>query len=643
MTKSSEKNKGRARTFEGTITITPGGFGFVYVEDGEVSDIFIPPQFLNGAIHDDLVLVKELPPNPRFEDRGPAGEVLKVLERRKTTVVGELIAGRKVKPLSGRYPFQIMVSGRTGKAKKGDWVELELFPYSGKTTDQIRGKVISSLGRVGNIEADLDAVAKEYGLQPIYTREENARVMQVEPAACEREDLTELYCVTIDPEDAKDFDDSVSIRRTEKKNRVELGVHIADVSAWIPPGSEWDVKAEERGFTAYLPGRTLPMLPPSLTAASSLREGVTSLAHSFLITVDTKKGKVVSSRRCFSSIRVRKRLDFDSVEAFTRNEAPNDWSEELSNALHGLTELYRTMRKYRKSAEEFLELETETVRVLIDESTDRITGLKTDKQREAEKMVEEFMLAANVAAATELSSRKIPGLYRIHPPPSDDKIQEFTVFMQDTFGLTPGDISSRKACNRFLSSLKDDHTKPIIIDAFLRSLMRAGYSEKQALHFGLGKGLYSHFTSPIRRYSDLAVHQQLRALENPDFRKRNLKEMRRIAAECTELERTVDEAFYAANDRMKLHYLKDQLMGGHMDFHEAVISKVSSSGLLAALPELGITGFVPAESIGRDMRRRRGRLVSRKGKKRYSCGDIIYLQLERIDMIRGKAIFRPVK
>lgn len=630
--------------YTGKISITASGLGFVAPESGG-EDIFIPPQYTGDAMDGDIVSVEELDEKPRRsrtfnkpDSRGPAAKVVEIVKRTRNKVIGELIAGRKIRPLNKRLP-DMHVSGSVGDAKRGDWIEVEIAP-PGEKSGTPPAKFKSSHGKAGTIEADIAAVISEYDLQPPYTEEQKARADQLKPQDANRQDLTDRYCITIDPIDAKDFDDAVSFRPGKNKDEVELGVHIADVSAFVTPGSEWDIEAKKRGFTSYIPGNTLPMLPATLTKNASLTTGSDSPAHTVLITVNGRTGKVLRSERCFSTVRIAARLTFEEAQQAIEGNPPSEWDAELTENVANLAKLARTMRKHRSETEHFLELVTTEIRIICDDETKKIIDIKRKVQTEADQLIEEFMLAANVAVAKELQSKKIPGLYRIHPEPTPEKILDFTVFMEETFGIVPGDLSSRQACNKFLKSLPDDQHKPVIIDAFLRSMMRASYLEKPELHFGLGKGLYSHFTSPIRRYPDLIVHQQLR-LASTGQKLRKEKELASVAQECTEQELNNDNAYYAANDRLKLHYIKEKMLDGSLPLLEGVIEKITTAGMMVDIPEMGIMGFVPIESLRGQFRKRSGELIAMQGHQRYKCGDFLFLQLEKIDMIRGVAVFRP--
>jgi len=634
----------QAKHHTGKITITAGGFGFIAPEVAGI-DIFIPPKYINNAMDGDIVEVEELNEKPRRgrndkinSSKGPAGKVIEVIERGRHKVVGELIAGRKLRPLNKRLP-DMNISGSLGDAKRGDWVETTI-PFSDANDEIPPLKYVETYGKAGTVTADIEAVISEYNLCHPYTQELKDRADQIKPIIGDRKDLTALYTITIDPIDAKDFDDAVSIKEGEKAGEIELGIHIADVSAYITPGSEWDREAKKRAFTAYIPGNTLPMIPSTLTKNASLTTGGNSLAHTVIITVDEKTGKVLRHKRCFSTVRIAKRLTFEEVQQAIDGTPPSDWDKELTGKLAKLTALTKKMREYRSKTEHFLELETTEIRIICDDETKKLIDLKRKEQTEADMLIEECMLAANVAVAKELTSRKISGLYRVHPEPTPEKILDLTMFIEDTFGISPGDITSRQACNKFLKSLPDDQNKPVIIDAFLRSMMRASYLENPALHFGLGKGLYSHFTSPIRRYPDLIVHQQLR---NADAGKplRKDQEIANIAKKCTEKELNNDNAYYAANDRLKLHYINDRMMNGDLSILEGVIQKITASGMMVDIPKMGIMGFIPMESLPGEYRKRGNELIAIHGHMHYKCGQFIFLQLEKIDMIRGVAVFRP--
>ena len=635
----------------GRITITAQGFGFVAPLDTEKNDkdIFVPAQYVNTAFDGDLVMVRVIEKDKNLYDnnKGPVGVVCEVVERKRLGIVGELALVRNgfvIKPLNRKLPDNIPVEGDLKGAKRGEWVKASVEYGSGRKNSAAFCEIQEIVGKAGILNNDLLALIKEYNLMPPYTEDEERMATKLQPAKIERKDLTSYFCVTIDPHDAKDFDDSVSYTETGKKNECIIGIHIADVAAWIQPGTCFDRTAADRGFTAYIPGNTLPMLPRQLTKSISLTTGKESFAHSVLLTVNTKTGVILKYERCHSKIRIAERLTFGQVEDYiTKNKSQPGWGEELRYSLDKLVGIYKLMRNNRLRDEKFLDLAATEIRVLREEGNGEILGIEKKKQGEADKLVEEYMLAANSWVAKELTNRQIPGLYRIHPPPDDEKLAEFSDFVSAVFDISTGNLASgREACRHFLDKIVGNKFEEIIIAAFLRSLNRASYSEKSALHYGLGKGLYSHFTSPIRRYSDLIVHQQL-WLDEVGKTVKDSEELKRIATDCTEKERNTDEAYYAANDRMKLYYLQKQIEKNQNQLYEGVIRTVSASMIFADITDIGVSACIPIEKVHGEFRRKSGQLCSAKGKTNFKPGDIVFMKIERIDFIKGSAIFRIVQ
>jgi ribonuclease R len=518
---------------------------------------------------------------------------------------------------------------------------VELHHGDNKRGKTFKGTVSAVIGKCGEIENDLNAVIQEYELEPPYSEEDNKKAATLQALEIKREDFTDRFCVTVDPVDAKDRDDAVSLKKLDENNQWELGVHIADVAAWIRPGSKWDKEAAKRSFTSYLPGKTLPMLPKSLTKLISLNDGADCPAHSVIMTVDGESGEIVSSRRCHSIIRVASNLNFEQIDNYIDGKPDKEWDAGFADNIGKWIELVRKMREFRRKREKFLELATVDIRVLCDDETKEIQGIKKEIQTEADTMIEDCMLAANTEVAIELINKTIPGMFRVHAEPDPEKVEEFSSFVHDAFGIFPGDLTSREACNAFLKSLPDDHKKPVIINSFLRTMPRALYSEENSIHFGLGKMRYSHFTSPIRRYPDLIVHQQLWAADCND-RMKSKKSIEKIAASCSLKEANNDEAYYAANDRLKLHYMQSLMDGDKSPMHEAVITKVTSSGFLVDVTDLGVFGWVDRDSLGGLYRKKGAKYISIKGHQEFCCGNFIYVRLESIDLVRGRAIFRPV-
>ncbi len=624
----------------GTLTVAAAGYGFVRQEDGG-DDIFIPAPMVNDAIDGDVVKVEILPPRvsvPGDAERGPAGRVIEVLERKRDVFVGELLENNRIRPLNTRLPDEIFLHGSRHGAQKGDWVKFRLDDAGDGVW---RGEIESSLGRAGVLAADLDAVMAEFHIPARYTAEEDLAAQQIVPREISRVDRRDLFVVTIDPADAKDFDDALSVVPNENPDLVTIGVHISDVAAYIAPKSDFDQAAAMRGFSCYLPGRTLPMLPPALTKKISLQAGQESFAHTVFLDVDRATGEIVASRREHSLIRVAWRLDYPTVQKFAdENVSPAEWDDALRDALKILLETTRKMRSFRAHKEAFIELPLPEIRILCSEGENKILGLEKKLSAESEQLIEECMLAANSAVGNELIERGIAGIFRIHPEPEEEKALEFSDLMKEGFQLSCGDITERTNCNHFISRLPDDPRREVILSALLRSLPRASYAAEASIHFALGKLRYSHFTSPIRRYPDLAVHQQLWNFDSK-MRLRNHHSLEKVAEKASELEENNDNAYYAASDRLKLRYLEEKLEAGEDMLFDGVIARVLSGGLQVDIAELGIYGFVPLGQLGGSFDRGKAGLRETHGLRSYCCGDTIKVRLAQIDFDRNSAVFVP--
>ncbi|MCQ2352655.1 MAG: ribonuclease R [Victivallaceae bacterium] len=630
-----------AEEIVGTLTVASAGYGFVKRNDGDDDDIFIPAPMVNNAIDGDVVKVELLPPRsplPGEPERGPAGRVIEIVERKRDIFVGELLENNRIRPLNTRLPDEIVLHGSRRGAEKGDWVKFRLDDAGNGVW---RGEVEAPLGRAGVLAADLDAVMAEFHIPARYTAEEDLAAQQIVPREISRVDRRDLFVVTIDPADAKDFDDALSVVPNDDPALVTIGVHISDVAAYIAPKSEFDQAAAKRGFSCYLPGRTLPMLPPALTKKISLQAGQDSFAHTVFLDVDRATGEIVASRREHSLIRVAWRLDYPTVQKFAdENVSPAEWDDPLRDALKILLETTRKMRAFRAAKEAFIELPLPEIRILCSEGENKILGLEKKLSAESEQLVEECMLAANSAVGNELLERGIAGIFRVHPEPEAEKAMEFADLMQDGFQLPCGDITERANCNHFISRLSGDPRREVILSALLRSLPRAYYAAEASIHFALGKLRYSHFTSPIRRYPDLTVHQQLWNFDS-QMRLRNHHSLEKVAEMSSELEENNDNAYYAASDRLKLRYLEEKLEAGDDTLYNGVISRVLSGGLQVDIAELGIYGFVPLGQLGGKFDRGKNGLREAHGVRTFCCGDAIKVRLAQIDFDRNSAVFVP--
>ena len=653
----SRKKKHKEIELTGTFKMSRHGFGFVELDnsckallDHEKKSILIPGQFIHGALDGDSVCVNLLPPSRNFDDenRGPAGRIVKILNRKIKYFVARVTDDYDLEPLNNKLPPYI--SPDTMKnCKSGDYVKLQL---TGSSENVAFAKMISRIGKAGVVADELDAIMVEYNLLPPYTEEENNDAMAIEPLEIDRQDRTNLLTLTIDPFDAKDFDDAISIADTEDDSTILVGVHIADVAAYIPHKSQFDIAASKRGFTSYLPGRTLPMLPAALTAKISLQEGVNSLVHTIFFTIEKATGKILKSSREHSIIKVDKRLSYDEVQDFIDKRKEFDWSSDINNAVSNLIDITQKMRKYRKETEEFLDIPIPEVRIICNEKTNTITGIANKTCRESENIIEECMLAANSAIGQELSEKSIAGIYRTHQIPDPESILEFNTTLNDIYNLGAVDLSNRKDINKFINNFPNTPGKTMIMNTMLRAMPRATYEAKANLHFALGKPRYVHFTSPIRRYTDLSVHQQLWNLDLGK-RTRSKDKFAAIAENCSYLEKNNDDAYYAANDRLKLLYLdaKATAAPNNQVFFDGVVCRYTKNGILVYVDEIGMYGNLEVPSSYTRKRQpsfddynpneERG-YMSRKNYNKYSLGLCLKLQLSGIDFANNQLYFIPV-
>ena len=638
----------------GSIRVNAKGFGFVVPENASTSgDIFIPPNGLNGAISGDVVLIDI---TSRDDTRGPVGAVKKILERPHENFIGCLRLGDdgyEIRPLRRELPPRVPllwdndgVDGRKG-AHEGDWVQARFV--AGRTSrSPLQSEIIKRLSKSGSVTSDLNAIVKEYDLPKNYTAIEDKKLEGIVPLELPREDLTHLTLVTIDPVDAKDYDDALSYEPGPQPGQAIVGIHIADVACFVTQDSPLDKKALERGFTTYLPGRTLPMLPDILSSnLCSLRENERRLAHSILLTIDEETGEVLETRRVHSIVNVTQRLVFDEVERFLEGEEQSNFKEKVPELLRHLSVLSQIIRNRRQREELFLPLETAELRVLCGGSPLKVTGIARVTPNPAHRLVEEFMLLANVTVAKEMLSRGILGLFRVHESPDEKMLAEFagqsSLLIQRKKKLQ---FRSRKALVGFLNQIKEQNFYDLLCFNFLRCLPRATYSTECQPHFGLGKPVYCHFTSPIRRYPDLLVHQQLIAA---DMGLPGHDETYVFNAETAvnALEQNIDQACFAASDRLKLRYLDDRRQEQPAELHEAMIVHAMPSGLSVYLPEYGLMGGIDRAAF-RDGQwkydpRSFALVNQRGGGQRYRCGDTLYVRVRSIDSVRGELELRPIQ
>src|SRR6266480_4032699 len=499
----------------GKLSVHPAGYGFLISEKPGEPDVFIAAENIGTAMHGDRVVARISRDTPHDRIKGRReGRVIRILERAHDTIVGTLQQSRNfyyVVPDDPRFVHDIYVHPEQDQqpgtsANVGDKVVVRLEPWESRHVNP-EGEIIEVLGPASAPGIDMLSIIRKYHLPAEFPNDvldqadqisERINARQLEG----REDLRKDFIVTIDPDDARDFDDAIQVEKTNSGWR--LGVHIADVAAYVEPGSALDREARGRGNSVYLPDRVIPMLPERLSnGVCSLNPGVDRLTHSVFIHFD-KHGVVKSARFGRSVIRSAHRLTYKQAFAIL-SSPPQD---RLGERLHLAWELAALLRR-KRFQHGSLDLDFPEVKVLVDKQGHPVR-LERIENDESHQLIEEFMLAANEAVARELMKRAVPTIYRVHENPDPEKLAEYREFVL-SFNYKVGDLTHRTELQRLLASIRGKPEEQALKIALLKSLKRARYSSQPLGHYGLAKANYLHFTSPIRRYADLVVHRALTA------------------------------------------------------------------------------------------------------------------------------------
>ncbi len=601
------------------VTARPG-FGFVTPQAGG-EDIFVPARHAQGAMPGDEVVVA-------VEERGrfgkPEGRVERIVKKGRTVLLG-IYTERSGAPFL--QPFDSLTQDDLPLKTRG-----RLRPAPGMIVEADRATltVTRVFGRPEDPGVDAEVVISRYGLPSAFGEEALAAAAAapdgVPDEALEgRRDFRDWVSVTIDGEKAQDFDDAVSVRRGPDGGWL-LGVHIADVSHYVRPGSALDREAFERATSVYFPGLTLPMLPEKLSNdLCSLRPRETRLAFSVLMDV-AADGRVTGAEFAPSVIRTAHRLTYASVFAIFEGDAAEEAKyADVAADLLVMRELAEALRR-RRLAEGSLDFDLVEAELVYEEG--RLLAVAASERNEAHRLVEEFMVAANVAVARRFSEKKAPSIYRVHPPPAVSdlgKLREIIV----SFGLTlpePAKVRSRDL-QRVLEKARGLPGEKFVGIQVLRAMKLAVYSPKNVGHYGLAKADYTHFTSPIRRYPDLVVHRLLKALlarEGP-----TRLPIAAIAAQSSERERNAAEAEQALIEWRIFRFLKDRLgeeFGG-------VVVDVVKAGLVVEIDEYFVTGLLPFASLRGDHEPKPAarRLRPKRRRRSFDLGDEVRVILVSCD------------
>lgn len=585
----------------GRLEVTQRGAGFVIPEEGSAitEDIYIGSDNLNTGLHGDTVKVNLF---ARRSGSRVEGEVVEVIKRKREEFVGVVELGHNyafVSPDDKRVPIDIFIpEGKINKARNGEKVVARVTDWSGEHRNPI-GEIIEILGKPGEHNTEMHAIIAEYGFAnkfPEAVEKEAEKIPDIitKDEIAKRRDFRKITTFTIDPEDAKDFDDALSIQEVEE-GIYEIGVHIADVSHYVTPGTTLDAEAFERATSVYLVDRTIPMLPEKLSnGVCSLRPQEEKLTFSAVFKMNLE-GEILDKWIGKTVIYSDRRFAYEEAQDRIESKV-GDFAKEI-NILNDIALILRKAR-FKNGAVNF---ETEEVKFKLDENFKPI-GIYKKVRKDAHKMIEEFMLLANRTVAEfvhKMKGEKQPKtfVYRVHEPPSEEKLKLFNLFAA-RFGLSIQTTSQKAISTSFNNLLNDVEGKPeqnIVQNMAVRSMMKAYYSTKKTSHYGLAFDFYTHFTSPIRRYPDLMAHRLLFSYLNKG-KSANDVEYEEKCKHSSQMEIQAAEAERASVKYKQVEYIKD-FIGEQFD---GIISGVTEWGIYVEITEYKCEGLVRLANLTDD-------------------------------------------
>ncbi|MFN9714445.1 MAG: ribonuclease R family protein, partial [Planctomycetota bacterium] len=521
-------------------------------------------------------------------------------------------------------------------------VELVRFPTHLRDGE---GVVVEVLGKAGDVGVDTQTVIHEYGLPGPFpeaalddARRQAAKFDETVPAG--RRDLSGRTIITIDPVDARDFDDAISLEQVERGHLL-LGVHIADVSHFVREGSPLDQEARARGTSVYLPDRVIPMIPEIVSNnLASLQPDKVRYAKTCWIEF-TPEGVPVHSAVEPSAIKSCRRFTYEEVDVFLADPQTRkvELTPEVRALLGRMRDLARLLRR-RRMVRGSLLLEMPVVKIDLDRDG-RVTGAHVTENTESHQIIEEFMLAANQAVARWLDTLQLPFLRRAHAPPDRLKIRRLTEFMK-ALGIQAEDMQDRFEIQRVVDSVKGQTTEYAVNFAILKSMSKAVYQCEFERHYALNMSHYCHFTSPIRRYPDLVVHRIVEKLIEGQPAKENPEVLEKLGQHCSHTEQTAENAERELVRVKLLHYL-DRRVG---ELLTGIVAGVRSAGLTVRGVEIPVDGLIPVERLPQDryhFDRETHTLEGYRSGNRFRLGDELIVRIEKVDLARRQLFFRLEK
>ncbi len=629
----------------GRIQITRQGRGFFMPDDRNLKELLIPVNATGTALHEDRVLVRpddlKLLRQQQLQDVQATGAVVRVIERRRTQIVGTFQLQKNkpfhyVTPDDPRISAEIRVPppsnmGRT--AKLGDKVVVELLAWESKAVNP-EGKVLEVLGSPTKEGVDMLAILRQYSLPTCFPPEVLEEAEQLSLGAAEvgnlkdRVDCRQHDVITIDPVDAKDFDDAFCLQQHESETW-KLWVHIADVSHYVQPDSLLDKEAQKRGNSTYLVDRVIPMFPEVLSNdLCSLKPRVDRLTKCIEFTLrDT--GAVIRSQYYPAVIRSKYRFTYKKAMAVLKKK-PKD---NIGKMLHQASKLAQALRKRRFRAGA-LDFDFPESKIHLDEAgaVKRIEKVENDLSHQ---LIEEFMLLTNEAVAWGLMRRQhATALYRVHEPPGEQKLQAYRAEVLSC-GIPCGNLKKSKEVRKLFQHLAVLPVGKALKINFLKSLMRARYADSPLGHYGLAKPEYTHFTSPIRRYADLMVHRSL-------FEMKKVRKLKPIADHISMTERNSADAERDSREIKLFAYLNAQIQSGKPKSYLALVIEIRHFGFFIDVEILGLSGFVPLSILDDDFYLFdciRHQIIGQTHRRRIRVGDNVKVKAAKVNSLKKQIDF----
>ena len=629
-------------TMVGIVDMTQSGSAYVII-DGHLYDVYVPSHKTNRAFNGDTVRVKI---TALGKKKKPDGEIVEILKRGKELFIGKVDINDKfafgiTDDRFNNYDFYIPNEEiKKHKIVSGDRVFLRIKDWPPTMKNPI-AQIVSKLSQPGNHSSDMEAILVETGINYIFPKEveQQAEELPTEITKAEikrRRDMRDIFTITIDPYDAKDFDDAISYRKLEN-GFIEIGVHIADVSHYIIPDGPIDKEAYSRGTSVYLVDRVIPMLPEKLSNnVCSLRPHEEKLTFSAIFEMDDK-GHIVNEWFGKTVIYSDRRFTYEEVQEIIESKS-GEYVDEIL-----VINKISTLLREKRFASGAISFETQEVKFILDENFVP-TGLYVKERKEAHMLIEDLMLLANRRVAFHLSKNftKVPFVYRVHDTPDIQKLEEFGENAK-RFGHklkldSPKNISAE--LNRLMNDIKGKPEQNILESLAIRCMAKAVYTTKNIGHYGLAFEHYTHFTSPIRRYPDLMVHRILaNVLDNHTLLYANREQLEDKCRHSSATERKAMEA-----ERESVKYKQVEYMTKHVgESFDGVISGITTWGVFVEIVENKCEGMIHVDNIRDELMydEARRRLVSLTNSTNYELGNKIRIKVQKADLATRKLEFIP--